>query len=105
MAPLAACCAGASSDDEGGGSSLCSEDDAGVCAICMDVPVAVLVVSCHHGLCVQCAYQLTIKGRDSICCPFCRQRIAGFMPGTPMRALGAGAGAVGTQSIEIGGRR
>jgi hypothetical protein len=70
----------ASSD---GGSSLCSEDDTGVCAICMDLPVSVMVSSCHHGLCVQCAYQLTVKGRELPSCPFCRQRISGFVPGTP----------------------
>ena len=46
------------------------EDDGGVCAICMDNPVAVLAMGCHHGLCVQCAFQLTVKGRDLPACPF-----------------------------------
>lgn len=60
------------------GSSLSSDDDRGVCAICMDLPVAVQVASCQHGLCVQCAFQLTVKGRELPSCPFCRQKISGF---------------------------
>lgn len=56
-----------------------SEDDSNVCSICMDLPVAVLVASCRHGLCVQCAFQLCTKGRELPCCPFCRCKIAGFV--------------------------
>ncbi|MEW5305086.1 MAG: hypothetical protein WDW36_007649 [Sanguina aurantia] len=56
-----------------------SEDDSNVCSICMDLPVAVLVAGCRHGLCVQCAFQLCTKGRELPCCPFCRCKIAGFL--------------------------
>eukprot|EP00798_Chlamydomonas_sp_ICE-L_P015775 gene15775-21898_t len=60
------------------GTSVWSEDDRSVCSICMDLPVAVLIAGCHHGLCVHCAFQLTIKGRELPCCPFCRQKIVCF---------------------------
>ncbi|GIL60399.1 hypothetical protein Vafri_14847 [Volvox africanus] len=55
-----------------------SDDDRNVCSICMDLPVAVLVAGCQHGLCVQCAFQLCVKGRELPSCPFCRQKIGGF---------------------------
>ncbi|KXZ46698.1 hypothetical protein GPECTOR_41g662 [Gonium pectorale] len=57
-----------------------SDDDRNVCSICMDLPVAVLVAGCQHGLCVQCAFQLCVKGRELPSCPFCRQKIGGFEP-------------------------
>jgi hypothetical protein len=53
-------------------------DDGLVCSICMDQPVAVQVTGCQHGLCVQCAFQLTVKGRELPSCPFCRQKIPAF---------------------------
>jgi hypothetical protein len=70
-------------------------DDAGVCSICMDMPVAVLIVGCHHGLCVQCAFQLTVKGRELPSCPFCRQKIGGFevLPPSQNGVAGAAKGA------------
>lgn len=76
-------------------SSLSSDDDRMVCSICMDLPVAVLVANCHHGLCVQCAFQLTVKGRDLPSCPFCRQKIGGFeaKPVTPSGAPSANGAA------------
>jgi len=46
------------------------EDEHGMCPICMDTPISVTVSSCHHGLCVQCAFQLTVKGRELPSCPF-----------------------------------
>jgi hypothetical protein len=72
-------------DDDNGSegeatSEMWSEADCSVCSICMDMPVAVLVAGCHHGLCVQCAFQLTIKGRELPSCPFCRQKIVCFEP-------------------------
>ena len=65
------------------GSEVWSEEDGdglddGLCSICMDQPVAVLITGCHHGLCVHCAFQLTIKGREMPSCPFCRQKIPAF---------------------------
>lgn len=65
-------------DDDSIVCSAWSDDDLNVCSICMDLPVAVLVSGCHHGLCVQCAFQLCAKGRDLPSCPFCRQKIGGF---------------------------
>eukprot|EP00798_Chlamydomonas_sp_ICE-L_P010137 gene10137-8039_t len=55
-----------------------TEEERAVCSICMDMPVAVQVSGCQHGLCVQCAFQLTMKGRELPICPFCRQKIALF---------------------------
>ncbi|PNH07652.1 putative E3 ubiquitin-protein ligase [Tetrabaena socialis] len=66
-----------------------SDDDRNVCSICMDLPVAVLVAGCQHGLCVQCAFQLCVKGRELPSCPFCRQKIGGF---EAKEAPGAGGG-------------
>ncbi|GLC42508.1 hypothetical protein PLESTB_001105600 [Pleodorina starrii] len=70
-----------------------SDDDRNVCSICMDLPVAVLVAGCQHGLCVQCAFQLCVKGRELPSCPFCRQKIGGFEAkemATPPAAAGGG---------------
>lgn len=72
-------------DDDSIVCSAWSDDDVNVCSICMDLPVAVLISGCHHGLCVQCAFQLCAKGRDLPSCPFCRQKIGGF----EAKALGA----------------
>mmetsp|Transcript_8096 Transcript_8096/g.19916 ORF Transcript_8096/g.19916 Transcript_8096/m.19916 type:complete len:1220 (-) Transcript_8096:755-4414(-) len=67
-------------EDEDDSSSLGSDEDEerGMCPICMDTPISVVVSSCQHGLCVQCAFQLTVKGRELPSCPFCRQKIGGF---------------------------
>ncbi|KAG2500768.1 hypothetical protein HYH03_001530 [Edaphochlamys debaryana] len=70
-----------------------SDDDRNVCSICMDMPVAVLVAGCQHGLCVQCAFQLCVKGRELPSCPFCRQKIGGFEAKELVVAPAAGAGA------------
>jgi formate dehydrogenase maturation protein FdhE len=59
-------------------SSISSDEEQGMCPICMDTPISVVVSSCQHGLCVQCAFQLTVKGRELPSCPFCRQKIGGF---------------------------
>ncbi|GAX81490.1 hypothetical protein CEUSTIGMA_g8919.t1 [Chlamydomonas eustigma] len=64
--------------DEEEVASIWSDDERLVCSICMDQPVAVLVAGCQHGLCVQCAFQLTVKGRELPSCPFCRQKIPAF---------------------------
>jgi len=85
------------SEDEASTNSSMSEDDRAVCSICMDMPVAVLVAGCQHGLCVQCAFQLTVKGRELPSCPFCRQKIGGFEAKSPDQA-GAGSGATDAQA-------
>jgi hypothetical protein len=76
-----------------------SDDDRNVCSICMDLPVAVLVIGCEHGLCVQCAFQLCVKGRELPACPFCRKKIGGFVPkagaAAPAVAAAAPVAAVG----------
>ncbi len=59
-------------DSDSGCGSISADSDAGVCAICMDLPVGVTVTPCSHGVCVQCALQLTVKGRELPSCPFCR---------------------------------
>lgn len=84
-----------------------SDDDRNVCSICMDLPVAVLVAGCQHGLCVQCAFQLCVKGRELPCCPFCRQKIGGFeakavIPVAPVGQPPAAAGQ-GAAGLAVGG--
>lgn len=60
-----------------------------MCPICMDTPVSVVVASCLHGLCVQCAFQLTVKGRELPSCPFCRWGRARRPLCVPALGLGA----------------
>ncbi len=75
-------------DSESCDESMSGSSEQGVCAICMELPMAVVVSPCQHGLCVQCALQLTVKGREAPSCPFCRCSIAAF------DHRGGGAGAV-----------
>ncbi|KAG1666453.1 hypothetical protein FOA52_015123 [Chlamydomonas sp. UWO 241] len=81
---------GGGTADEDAHSEVWSEVDDGVCSICMDQAVAVQVSGCQHGLCVLCAFQLTVKGRELPICPFCRKKIPAFeakpaaTPGPPL---------------------
>lgn len=77
--------------------SLWSDDDSTLCSICMDQPVAVQVSGCQHGLCVQCAFQLTVKGRELPSCPFCRQKIPAFEARQVEAPAAVGAGAAGPE--------
>eukprot|EP00955_Chlamydomonas_euryale_P071905 361238-Chlamydomonas_euryale.AAC.1 len=99
--------AGSDVGDDDVGSEPWSEADDGVCSICMDSPVAVQVTGCQHGLCVQCAFQLTIKGRELPICPFCRKKIPAFEATTRTPSAGvfaAAAAAVAAPTVAASSR-
>ncbi len=81
------------SDASDASETMSSDSERGVCAICMDLPVAVTVMPCEHGVCVHCALQLTVKGRELPSCPFCRRKITGFEHKAGV-LLGPGSGGV-----------
>lgn len=63
----------------GGGGGDVALDGPMVCNICMDKPVGVQVMGCHHDLCFSCARRLC-AAHDHVVphCPFCRRTIDGW---------------------------
>lgn len=55
------------------------------CGICLDQSIDLLFSSCHHGLCLGCARNLTKQAKKPPSCPFCRKMITSFEGILPLR--------------------
>ena len=49
------------------------------CGVCLDHFVEVAFAGCEHGLCLQCARNLTKQEKKPPSCPFCRRMVVGFL--------------------------
>jgi len=53
------------------------------CGVCLDACTQVAFAGCEHGLCIQCARNLTKQEKKPPTCPFCRRMIVGFLKVSP----------------------